>query len=401
MSEPQERQRPDLQGSSLADWRRQESLFQPHRSAFWLFLVLLLVALAYALFEQGTFAAAYPLAWVLSLLLVGVVVLPVLILVYRMDQFEPEPPSMATAAFLWGAFVAILFASIANGLLIDFLQKIMDPATLQDWGPAIVGPTNEEFYKGMGLLVLFLIAPREFNSLMDGLVYGAFIGLGFQAVENVQYFVRAVDAAGGQDQIGPVLATFFIRVIASGLYSHVLFTSLVGIGFAYAVTRVWRPLALRIAALAGLFALAWLAHFIWNSPLLDSILVNQGVGAFVVYALIKGLPFLAFLVVLVMVARRQEADAFTLLVATEVGTDVLNEQELSILRSARKRRAARRAVTQARGAAAGRLLGQLQREQIKLGVLSGKTVFGDPVLERQRDKIRMLRSQIASLPARF
>jgi len=308
---------------------------------------------------------------------------------------------MVAAAFLWGAVISIFFASIANELLFGYLGKVVSPATLESWGPAVVAPINEEFYKGMGLLVLYLIAPREFNSLMDGVVYGAVIGLGFQVVENVQYFVRAVDLAGGQDQIWPVLGTFFIRVVAVGLYSHVLFTGLVGVGFAYAVTRDWRPWWVRLGVLTALAGLAWLAHFVWNSPLLDSVLVEGGVAAFMGYAVVKGLPFLAFLVVLVLVARRQETQAFGWLVATEVGSDVLSERELAILRSGRLRKAARRAVARAKGPTAGRLMDRLQREQIRLGLLSGTSGWGNPVLEQQREKIRALRRRLAHIPVRL
>lgn len=400
MVEPQGPRPPALRLGQLADWRRQDSFFQPRRSSYWLFLTLLIGSFAYTLFEQGVFASAYPTAWVLSLLLMAGVALPVLLIIYRLDRFEPEPPSMVVASFLWGAVIAIFFASIANELLLTYLEKVMSPTTLESWGPAVVAPINEEFYKGMGLLVLYLIAPREINSLMDGFVYGAFIGLGFQAVENVQYFVRAVDLAGGQDQIWPVLGTFFIRVIAAGLYSHVLFTGLVGVGFAYAVTRDWRPWWVRLGVLAALAGLAWLAHFVWNSPLLDSVLVQGGIAAFMGYAVVKGLPFLAFLVLLVTVARRQEVQAFSWLVATEVGSDVLSERELVILRSGRLRKRARRAVAGAKGALAGRLMDRLQREQIRLGLLSGATAWGDPALEQQREKIRALRERLARIPVR-
>ena len=41
--------------------------------------------------------------------------------------------------------------------------------------------------------------------------------------------------------------------------------------------------------------LAWAAHFVWNSPWLES-LMTQGAGAFVGALIIKGLPFLILLV---------------------------------------------------------------------------------------------------------
>ena len=64
---------------------------------------------------------------------------------------------------------------------------------------------------------------------MDGLVYGAMIGLGFQVIENVQYFMLAASQSDGQ--AGAVVGMFFLRVVLSGLYSHMLFTRRHGLRF--------------------------------------------------------------------------------------------------------------------------------------------------------------------------
>lgn len=379
-------------------WGHRGSLFSPQRAAFWLYLLLLFLSVGYALLEQGSFATAYPAAWLLSVVLMVIVVLPVLVLIYRLDQFEPEPLSLVVGAFLWGGLIAVFFSSVANGLLISFLGKVLAPGTYDSWHPAIAAPINEEFYKAAGLVVLFLIAPLEFDSLMDGLVYGAFIGLGFQAVENVQYFVQAVDLAGTGDQIGPVLETFFIRVVVGGVYSHVLFTSLVGIGFAYALTRKEVPRARRVMVFCMLYATAFFAHFVWNAPWFEFLIKEGSIASFVGYAFVKGIPFLAFLVVLVFMARRRETEAFCGLVASEAGGDVITEGEVRILRSARRRRRARRAVVAARGRAAGRLLGVLQKEQLRLALVVCKAQSPyDPLVEHQRNRIREIKARLAGI----
>ena len=84
------------------------------------------------------------------------------------------------------------------------------------------------------------MARSEIGGVMDGLVYGAMIGLGFQVIENVQYFMLAASQSDGQ--AGAVVGMFFLRVVLSGLYSHMLFTGVMGFGFAYFVTqrsRAW------------------------------------------------------------------------------------------------------------------------------------------------------------------
>lgn len=367
-------------------------------TARWLYVALFTVSFGYTLLEQSSFIAAYPAAYGFSLFLLVLVVVPVLVLIYKMDEFEPEPVSLLLAAFLWGAVVAIFFSSVGNSVLLTVLEGMVSPGVFENWGAAIVAPVNEELYKGLGLVVLFVIAPREFDSLMDGLVYGAFIGLGFQAVENVQYFIEAVDVAGLGDQIGPIIGTFFVRVVIAGVYSHVLFTSLVGLGFAYAVTRRHVRPARRLLVAVGLYLTAFAAHFVWNSPWFAGLIRPDDVGSFVTYAFVKGMPFLSFLVVLAIIARRREADAFSRLVASELGTDVLTEGELAILKSARRRRRARRAVAQARGAAAGRLLAQLHEEQLKLAVVLSKAERRDEsAVEVQRARIRELKARLAGL----
>ena len=63
-------------------------------------------------------------------------------------------------------------------------------------------------------------------------------------------------------QSGPVWDTFLIRVVGGGLYGHVLFTGLTGIGFAYLVTRrsalSRRLIGFALCVAAGWLRLKWL-----------------------------------------------------------------------------------------------------------------------------------------------
>lgn len=380
--------------------RHQDSLFQARRPAFWLFLLLLLWCGMAVAYEQLFYLSVYPVAWFLSIVLLLLTGIPVIVVIYRLDFFEPEPVSLVAGALLWGGLVAIFFSSLANGLFVDLLQRTMSPDAFEAWAAAIVAPTNEELYKGLGLVVLFLIARREINGLMDGLIYGAFIGLGFQAVENVQYFLEMTDVSG-TGQVAPVLGMFFLRVVISGLYSHTLFTGLVGIGFAYAVTRLDVSRRRRALVAAGLFFAAWSAHFLWNSPLLESLLDDDSLLSFIPVALLKGLPFLVFLVLLVVFARRREAAAFSSLVGMDVGTGVLSEADIYIMLSGRRRRAARRSVERRKGPVGRRLQIMIQRALLDLAAMRARAARpDDPALEAQRSRILELRTQLSSLPDR-
>lgn len=364
--------------------------------AFALFLALLAGSVLIVGSQQLSYAWSQPGAWLLSIVLLAVTAVPAGVIIYRFDQFEPEPASLIAVALIWGALIAVTFAAVTNSYLLSFLQNHLPPATFEAWGAALVAPVDEELYKGAGLAAIYLMARHEIDGLVDGLVYGAMIGLGFQVMENVQYFLHAAAQAGGSPA-GAVVSTYFVRVVLAGLYSHTLFTGLMGFGFAYAVTIRRRSRARRYGVFAACAVLAWAAHFVWNSPWLESFM-GSTISSFVAAVAIKGLPFVLFLVILAWFARRRERQAFEKLVAVEIGTDVLSEAEVRVLERGRRRRAALRAMKRNKGPAAKALLKQLQREQMNLALFHAKVEEANhPALELQREKIRALRARLIAM----
>jgi protease PrsW len=362
------------------------------QSAFWIFVMLLAGCFMFVSLEQLTYLSAAPGAWLLSIILLAATAIPAGIIIYRLDQFEPEPATMIAIAVMWGGVVALTFAGITNSAALGFLQHILPGQTVDRWGASIVAPLDEEFYKGAGLVIIYLMARTEIDGVMDGLVYGAMIGLGFQVVENVQYFMLAAGQSNGQ--AGAVVGSFFLRVVLSGLYSHMLFSGLMGFGFAYFVTQRARPWARRAGVLALSAALAWAAHFVWNSPWLES-LSTQGAGAFVGSLLIKGLPFLFLLVVMLVFARRRESRAFTRLMAAELGGEAVTKEEFHVLQSGRRRRHTVRGVKRSRGPAAAVVVRRLMREQMNLALLHARSEAEQhPAIEAQRALIVSLKERL-------
>jgi RsiW-degrading membrane proteinase PrsW (M82 family) len=316
--------------------------------------------------EQAQYFASYPVAWLLSILLLAATAIPAGIVVYRLDEFEPEPASLISVAVVWGGVVAVTFAAFANEEMRGFLQHVVTARTVDAWASAVTAPINEELYKGLGLVVIYLMARREMENVMDGLVYGAMIGLGFQVVENVQYFMRA--ASGQSGALGAVVGVFFLRVVLSGLYTHMLFTGFTGFGFAYFVTQRGKSLGKRVGVLAGCSTLAWAAHFVWNSPWLES-LMAKGNGGLAIALVIKGLPFLMLVVLLGEFARRREKAVFGRLMKSEVGSDAVSQGEFYVLQSGRRRREALRHMRRNRGVQSRAVFKRLMREQINLALL--------------------------------
>jgi RsiW-degrading membrane proteinase PrsW (M82 family) len=374
------------------------SLFQPREPAFWLFVVLV----GFGAFRMADVLSALSSAsrsgWALSWLLLGFYALPAFVLIYRLDLYEIEPVSLALGAFAWGAFAATWLSLEAAGWD-QVVAQVLGADAAARWGPAITAPLVEETLKGVGVVLIYLIARDEVDDVMDGFVYGALCGLGFAVVEDVLYFMAAF---GGTP--GGVLEGFYVRVISSGVYGHVLYTGLVGMAVGVVVTRREdTPLGRRLAMAAGLCALAVGAHALWNSPLLDVMPDEPIEGAewlLVPLAFaVKGLPSLVLVVLALRLAHRRERRWLDAALAREVDGDGISAEELIVLREPRRRRAAVEAMRARAGRRAADLLRRLQREQVNLAMVSSRVATtGDPALVAQRDQCRSLRDALAAIP---
>ena len=118
-------------------------------------------------------------------------------------------------------------------------------------------PVVEETLKGLVLIGLLWRRRAELDGPTDGIIYAAMVGLGFAMIENVGYYINALvtPERGGIALLG---YTFVLRGVVSPLL-HPMFTSMTGLGVAYAASRRdagW-------AVLAGLLA-AMALHGTWN-----------------------------------------------------------------------------------------------------------------------------------------
>ena len=371
------------------------TFLRPSQPAYWLFIILLFVGGDRSLGIQLTMVQL-PSAFLMSWVLVLLYAIPVAFLVYHLDLFEREPIALVAAALIWGGVVATGLAVYANDAWSSVVGKVAPDVAL-DWGATIVAPPVEETLKLMGVVLLFLIVPEEFDGALDGFVYGAMVGLGFTVVEDTMYFLMPV-LSSGVDQTGPVLDTFFIRVIGGGLYGHVLFAGLTGTGFAYFVTSR-AVLSRRIAGFGGCFAAALAAHAFWDSPILNDVLANHGASPsqlqVILWSTLKGLPFLILLGVLVVMATRSEERSFRAIISGEPDGSLLPEPELRALGSLWTRRSARAEAGRRLGPAGARLMGELQSAQIDYAMVRSRSESAaDPALEPLRQRIRCIRARM-------
>jgi RsiW-degrading membrane proteinase PrsW (M82 family) len=378
-------------------WGHQTSLFQFRQPAFYLFALLIGFTGWFTVVQQAVFRQVAPEGWVLSWLLLLLFALPVFLLVYYLDLYEREPLSLVIGAFLWGAVAASTLSVLANIGWGAMIARSLAPDVAARWVPALTAPWTEEILKAAGVVLIYLIARSEIDDIMDGFVYGAMVGLGFAVVENVFYFIAVF---GGDPE--SVLTGFFFRVIASGLYGHVLYTGLAGIGIAYFTTRRGEPtFGRRLGVAAGLFGLAMLAHFVWNSPLVDFFPEPPVEGVEFLKVLfataVKGVPLLVFMVVLVGLARRREHRWLQAALAAEVGKEGIREEEMNVLENPRERRRARKEIRRKVSPAGADLLKRLHTQQINLAMVATRVDGDHPDLLRQRAHCKALRDALQAM----
>ena len=373
--------------------------FQPREPAFWLYVAIVVMTGVISVGQQSLYRRLSLSGWALSWSLLLLYALPVFLVVYYLDLYEREPLPLVAAALVWGAVAATTLSAFANEGWSLVVSRVGGPEFAARWTAALTAPLVEETLKGLGVVLIYLIAHDEIDDAMDGFVYGAVCGLGFAVVEDIFYFMSVF---GGHPR--GVLHGFFVRVVAGGLYSHVLYTGLVGMGIGYVVSRRNpTPLARRLEICAGLSAVAVLGHFLWNSPLLDLFppepwTAGDWPAVFLATA-IKGLPLLAFVAIAVRLARGRERRWIANALSAELTQGGITAQELDVLEQPRVRRAARRAMRRRAGPRAASLLHRLQREQVNLAMVRSRVAADDdPALLRQRDYCRSLRDALEAMP---
>ena len=172
------------------------------------------------------------------------------------DRFDPEPWWCLLMAFLWGAVAATGFSILVNSSVHEIVSEAYSPEVGELVGASISAPIIEELTKGLAVLGFFYFMRREFDGIVDGIIYATFAALGFAAVENVLYYARA--GMQGDDVLA---GTFILRGVFTP-WLHPLFTSMTGIGFGLAreSTKMW----VRILAPLGGYAVGVSLHAVWN-----------------------------------------------------------------------------------------------------------------------------------------
>lgn len=177
-----------------------------------------------------------------------------------LDRYEKEPKVLLGGAFVWGVVIAGGGAYILNTGFGIGIYLFTGSEAAADFGTtSIVAPIIEEALKGLAVLVVFLLFRKEFDSILDGVVYGAMAGLGFAAIENVLYIYRNGYQEAGWEGFWFLV---IVRVVLVG-WMHPFFTAFTGIGFA--IARISRNLPVKIIAIPAGYMVAVLTHSFHNT----------------------------------------------------------------------------------------------------------------------------------------
>ncbi|MFE2871191.1 MULTISPECIES: PrsW family intramembrane metalloprotease [unclassified Embleya] len=321
------------------------------------------------------FPAAAALAGFLLLLTLGVGYL----LPRRIRPVVAPGHAASLVCVGWGMTAATGCAIPANSGLGGIWAKTLGVDFADAWGAASTAPFNEETLKVCGVLMLALIASRVIRAPIDGWVYGALVGLGFQVVENLLYALNAILLDGATDPGASVNASFVLRVGITGWGSHWAMSAVAGTGIGYLVARDGRPLGRRVVVALGCWGTAMGMHWLFNAPVLPG---WRGTVLKVVVNLVIAL-------LVYRSARRHYLARFREVAAEEAATGAIRPEEAALLPRRRGRR-------QARGGPRPRatrvLIGEI--EDAQLALVAARIARADPP---SRPPAEDLRVEIATL----
>lgn len=328
---------------------------------------LLLALIAYFAFFLG------PISSIIGLVLALIPLAIVFFVVWMIDRWEPEPKLMVFVAVAWGAI-----AAIGLTLLLDLALTLLVGGRSDAAGAVVQAPIVEELFKGLGVYLIFLIARRNFDGPVDGVVYGALVGAGFAFTENIQYFAISLIEGGGA-QLG---VTFFVRAILSP-FAHAMFTSLTGLAIGLAARR-----QASAGAALGFGALGWLGavflHALWNG--------SATFGDFFLLYFLLQVPLFVGFIFGVIALRREEARLTKARLSEYAAAGWFTPEEVNMLATRPGRKVGLNWAAQLRGDRRP-LMREFIKDATKLAMVRQRAITGRDPLAAQDEQALLARTR--------
>jgi protease PrsW len=219
-------------------------------------------------------------------------------ILYWLDRYEKEPLLLLGGVFLWGAVIAAGSAFIINTVLGLGIYVFTNSSFATDFATgSLVAPLVEESLKGFAVLAVFLVFRREFDSVLDGIIYAGVAALGFAATENTYYIYTYGFQESGWSGL---LSLTFIRVILVG-WQHPFYTAFFGIGLSTA--RLNKSWFVKIfAPLLGL-AIGMFAHAFHNTM---AVILPSGLGGLALGTAFDWTGWLFMFIVIIWATWREQ-----------------------------------------------------------------------------------------------
>jgi len=294
------------------------------------------------------------------------------ILVLRaLDRNETEPWRFVLLAVAWGAVVATSLVIWAEGLWQVIAIRTLVPGPGLDVSTAFSAGILEELAKGCAVLLLFLVVRNEFDDVVDGIIYGAAVGLGFNFMESVSYMTNLY-AIFSPEGVGGEAAGFqwYARQVLGLFFGHATYTAFVGAGIG--IARQLPGMRNKVIAVVAGFAIAIAAHFSWDAWIgIFPIDKSFEIVEIHMRTLIINGPFTAALLAVLFAGIYIEGQALAGQFRKEaaLGSGAITPEEVSILMDPWQRSQQRVRAMGRGGLRAYMLVARLQTAQIDLAML--------------------------------
>jgi protease PrsW len=294
-----------------------------------------------------------------------------LLVVRRLDRNEKEPWRLVLVATLWGAIVSTSLVVWAEALWDLLFTAQLVPGPAAEASTAYSAGIFEELAKGTAVLLLYLVMRDEFDNVVDGIVYGAAVGLGFNFMESISYMTHlysllAPEGAGAQAAVGQ----WYFRQVVGLFLGHATYTALIGAGIG--IGRQLPKVRQRLVVIACGFLVAIAAHFAWDAWQAFVLIGASSLQLLLAHAryLFMVGPFTAVLLLLLAMGLQIEGSALVRQLQAEAASDLgtVLPAEVDVLMSPWSRFRARLAALGRRGPAGYLRLSRLQTAQIQLAM---------------------------------
>ncbi|MEA1925317.1 MAG: PrsW family intramembrane metalloprotease, partial [Candidatus Altiarchaeota archaeon] len=278
--------------------------------------------------------------------------------VWWLDRYEREPISLILLAFLWGALGSFVISLVLELLIHQPLNILMhsDEKTLSILSFTLA-PAIEEVSKALLLFLLFFY--YNFDNVTDGIVYGAIVGFGFSASENMLSFFAIYFSTG----TAAWLSTILFRVMLTSL-AHGVFTAMVGAGLGLVKTTRFRKeghLGSFIIPLTLLAAIGM--HSLFN---LSALFMQYISPMFILVNLSLVLAGVTVLLLVMFIVLEQESSSIRRELLPELENGFITEGEYNIIPHYLKRKKASRKISRKYGKGKLSLLNRLFELETRL-----------------------------------